>query len=309
MPITGIPNSLCNLFALKITQEASSGISTPQDTYLRSQAKTGTSCQNGDGSSSAPAGGRLRRVLQERVGRRPGRPQEQGQCAFRRVPPRARPRPSPCQRLSGYEGACGARWLAAARRCPASIGCLGLFVPGPRRGLAVADWAAEVRRRRRVAVAAVPGFPQLTPHPSGARGQASLGVRSRPEGGTPGTPQHGPGDESEEGKGARSGGSGRLTCAGRRPLAAGGANRLRGSGAPGPVAAPPGRRGSPAARLTPDTPERQRVGRARAGAGHFSSVWPRPTVGGVGNFPQDVSAAPVPPQKKRMSLWRVWARP
>lgn len=63
--------------------------------------------------------------LPERICRRSVHRKRPGRGYRNATPPLTLPATS-----SGREGACGARWLAAGRRCPAAIGCLGLFVPG-----------------------------------------------------------------------------------------------------------------------------------------------------------------------------------
>lgn len=75
--------------------------------------------------------------------------------------------------------------IGGCLRGPAAIGCLGLFVPGPRRRPAAADWAAEAHRAARLRRwRRCPGTSPPVPG-NGARRPAILGVISPTGGETP----------------------------------------------------------------------------------------------------------------------------
>lgn len=182
-----------------------------------------------------------------------------------RAPPRTRPRPHLSRGPLKPRRCVRRSVIGGCRRCPAAIGCLGLFVPGPRRREAAADWAAEVC----AGLSGRGGGAGVPADPPGTRSEA---------GGQAWDPGRGEGSLSRtnmdlEAKVKKVGGVG----AGLRPLHLRGAPppggpRRWGSGVRSPS---PGTRPSAercrAAPLTPETRERRRGWLAsECGAGQVS---------------------------------------
>lgn len=188
------------------------------------------------------------------MGRRPKHPLSPSLGPERalRALPRTRPRPSPCLRSTRpakVREALGDWRLRGAARLP--LAAWASLFPVPAAGRLQLTGRRKFDGAGRVAAAAAPDTQQI-PHSTRARAgiQASLGVRSRTGQRTSPIHKHGPGGQSEEGRGARATAASPARSAAPRLRAVGGAHGppgasgLRVSGAPGLCTHPSGRGGA-----------------------------------------------------------------